>query len=83
MSAWSTEEFKFSLALAQQVDGKNVPYNAGDLGWEPGLGRSLQGKGMCFTTPVLFIEFHGQRFLAGTIVQRSQELDMTKASYAS
>ena len=46
-------------------DGKEPAYNAGDLGSNPGLGRSPGEKKQQLTPVFLPGKFHGQRSLEG------------------
>ena len=53
-------------------------WNAGDLGWIPGSGRSL-GEGKWQPTPVLLPgEFHGSRSLVGYSPWGHKEWDMNE-----
>ena len=59
-------------------DGTESTCNVGDLGWIPGMGRSL-GEGNWLPIPVFLPgELHGQRSLAGYSPWDCKELDMTE-----
>ena len=63
-------------------DGTESTCNVGDLGWIPGMGRSL-GEGNWLPIPVFLPgELHGQRSLAGYSPWDCKELDTTEYTHS-
>ena len=71
-------ELQVLMGFPGGSDGKQFAYNAGDLGWIPGLGRCL-GEENWLPTPVFLPgEFLGQRSLVGYSPWVCKALDMTE-----